>query len=141
MKILDADLSDISCDFNYEENEGYEDENGNQYMTATGGCSECGITFHIDAACIVDGCTETYDYRYAFSINGEVVIEVAMIETYTYHGNTTREDIDLGEEGCCGGTLTVSKCSECGEIVNLYDADPDCDVDLDNEPETEESEV
>lgn len=138
VKILDPEMSDISCDFDYDEEKEYIGEDGNLWMEATGKCPDCGISFLVKATAIEDGCTEYYKYWYTFSINGEEFIFLTAEDSYTYHNYTAREDIDLSEHGCCGGTLTVTKCQDCGEIIDIRDFDVDCNVDLNTEPETEE---
>ncbi len=137
VKVLDQN-SDIDCDLDevYEEDQ-YVDENGNTVMTMKGAC-HCGLEVIASAVITEDGCTETYAFNYIFKFNGEIVIDMNYVETDTWHRNEERATIDLSEYGACGGTLIVYKCTDCGEITDIYDFDIDCNVDLENEPEAEE---
>ena len=139
VKIIDTEHSDIDCDLDYEyEEDSYEDENGNTVFTMAGACS-CGVEVFATAVITVDGCTETYVFDYTFKMNGEVIIEnVGYTDEDTWHETTVLETIDLSKYGACGGSLIVYKCSDCGEITNVSRFEPDCDMDMENEPEVEQ---
>jgi len=138
IKVIDTENSNILCDFDtdYEQDQ-YVDENGNAVMTMHGIC-HCGMEVIASAVVTENGCTETYDFDYTFKFNGEVVASMGYVETDTWHSNEERATIDLSEYGACGGSLIVYKCTDCGEITEIYDFDVDCNVDLENEPEAEE---
>jgi len=138
IKMLDQS-SDIECDLDevYEEDQ-YIDENGNVVMTMRGAC-HCGIEIIASAIVTEDGCTETYDFNYVFKFNGEVVIDMSFVQSDTWHREKERVAIDLSEYGACGGSLIVDRCTNCGEIIDIYDlVNSNCNIDLDNEPETEQ---
>lgn len=138
-KIIDTEHSDIDCDLDsvYEQDE-YVDENGNTVMTMHGVCT-CGVEVFATAVMSVDGCTETFIFDYTFKMNNVVIIEnVGYTDTETWHENTMLETIDLSVYGACGGSLIVYKCSDCGEITNIRDFVPDCNMDVENEPDVEQ---
>ena len=143
VKIIDPNSTmNIPCDLdtNYEEDQ-YEDEDGNLVQTMKATCVHCGMEVSATLIRREDICTTTYEISYTFKLNGEVIIaNVGMVEENTYHREHVRDALDLSEYGACGGTLTVSKCKECGALVNIDEIDADCGVDFESEPEEEKNE-
>lgn len=120
MKYLNADKSRISCDFEYTDTEEFEDEAGNQCYKATMVCQLCALQMNMEAKFIVEGCTKIYHYEYTVVINGVTLVEKLVQEQIDdSHQNTKNETIQLSDYGCCGGSVTVNRCTICETITHF----------------------
>ena len=138
VKYLNANKSNISCDFEYENVEEFEDENGNECYKATMVCELCALQLDMDAKRIEDGCVRTYYYEYTVVRNGVILMEKLVQEdSGESHKNTKNETIQLSDYGCCGGTVNVEHCEDCGKNLYLNGMNPACDINLYDEPATE----
>lgn len=137
-KYLNANKSHISCDFEYTESDEFEDENGNECATATMVCELCGLQIDMMAKRIEEDCTRTYYYEYSVTFNNVVLADkLIMEETGESHKNEKNETIQLSDYGCCGGTVSVGRCEDCGETLYLNGMAPDCNINVYDEPATE----
>ncbi len=110
-----------------EEEEGVTPD-GKMYMYGKAVCSDCGLVYEMYAEGVMDGCTINTTYTVTLSVNNETILSVTLNETNKNH-RSERVTIELSEYGCCGGGLVVYRCSECGEITEVSELDPDCDDD------------
>ena len=137
-KYLNANKSRISCDFEYTDTEEFEDEDGNECVTATMVCELCGLQIDMMAKRMEEGCVRTYYYEYSVTFNNVVLADkLIMEETGESHKNEKNETIQLSDYGCCGGTVTVERCEDCGETLYLNGMAPDCNINVYDEPATE----
>lgn len=120
VKYLNADKSRISCDFEYTDAEEFEDEDGNECYKATMVCELCALQLDMDAKRMEEGSVRTYYYEYTIKLNDVILMEkLVMNETDDYHQNTKNETIQLSNYGCCGGSVTVNRCTICETITHF----------------------
>ena len=138
VKYINVNKSHVSCNFEYENTEQFEDEDGNQCYKATMVCQLCPLQMNMEAKLIVEGCTKIYHYEYTVVINGVTLVEKLVQEQIDdSHQNTKNETIQLSDYGCCGGTVTVEHCEDCGKNLYLDGMNPACDINWYDEPATE----
>ena len=138
VKIIDTENSDIACDFEYTEMNQGVDENGNQFQSASGYCTECNVTFSIYAVMVMDGCLQSISQDYSFNYNGELVIAASYTENYVYHKNQQTITVNLADYGACGGTAVLYYCATCDTNVGMSRINATCNASFNSRPETEE---
>ena len=138
VKYININKSHISCDFEYTDTDEFEDEDGNKCITASMVCELCTLRIDMMAKLLEEGCTKTYYYEYTVVLNDVILMDkLVQEETGKSHRNTKNETIKLSDYGCCGGTVTVERCEDCGENLYLNGMDLVCDVDWYNKPAIE----
>ncbi len=130
VKLIDEERTNVSWEMEVIEEDQYEDENGNQWYTVHGVCTLCGLEVQYRATKMKDGCMVKVEAWYTFIVNGVTVFENGCFEdTNAYHENSVEAKIDLVEYGACGGSLWIYQCTDCGEIINVYEWELSCDID------------
>ncbi len=106
---------ELSCNTrDYDEKEEEDEENGIYTETITGTCPDCGMEVYVKYTGTENGCVEEYSAQYIFRKDGKDIINFTVKEDEEYHDDEL-ETIDLSELGCCGGTVKVYKCEDCGK--------------------------
>ncbi len=122
------EVIDGACDLDEGDMEEGVDEEGNAYMSCDMSCNTCDLVVQIYAVMKREGCLATADYDMTFVIGGAVVLEHAhYLDTWSEH-ETVEGEVDFAEYTPCGGSMTVRKCSICGEITNLSVGGPNCNM-------------
>ena len=102
-------------------------------------CSICGLHLYGEMTGEKVGCVSTTTISYIFTLGDTVLMD----NLYMQYSNTYHEYEDVVIElseyyGCCGGYLEVERCKHCGEIFDVYDFIPNCNIDTSKMPEPEE---
>ena len=132
VKNLLTDLDYTGCDLEESNEEYVEDENGeiiSASMTVT--CVKCGLYANIIANVERDGCHYEVIYNIEFANGEDVIVDGIIWNAYSYDEHEYEMiTIDLSEyDGCCGGTITLRKCTDCGLVESVYGFNPECDID------------
>ncbi len=105
------------------------DENGNFYQKGTMVCAECNAEMDVYATMTEEGCTYTLTYTLTMrNAEGVTVFENATAsETHTEHYSDNKsERVEI--PGGCGGYYYVEVCKDCGEVINIYNFTPCCNI-------------
>ncbi|MBO5845315.1 MAG: hypothetical protein J6Q77_01590, partial [Clostridia bacterium] len=123
---FDSSFLDIKCDVDdYEESEEEDEDNGIYIETMRAKCPDCGLEIYAKYVESYKNCIEKYTLEYEFKMNGEVILHFVMEEEEEYHDDS-RQTVDLTEHGCCGGTVSLYICNECGLVTNYSGSNFGC---------------
>ena len=128
--MLDVENSEPMCDLSGAEQQGGIDENGNMWMSMSCVCPECGMVIRMHATAMQNGCTNTifFDEITFISADGTAILDHAQAETISANHHYDKATIDLGKLGFCGGTVTVMRCPDCGEVGEIHGMNLACDM-------------
>ncbi len=92
---------------------------------------------------------ESHNWEFEFDLKGDScqdgyyvtgTCSVCGVSDTAYNSGhfSVEVNVDLAEEGACGGILTYYACGICGEVETIGSLEPDCNIDLDTAPPTTE---
>ena len=140
VKILDIEKSKLYCDQTGWTQKTWDDADGTAHVKITGTCPDCGVYYEVEESMRMDGCKMIIRGTFTLTKDGETLLVAKVYEeSFDHNGGRVEETIDLTQYGACKGTLKVTKCKSCGEILELDGtfAGIGCAIDFKNQPKPE----
>ncbi len=115
-RLMDIDITD-ACDWEYYDYNNGIDADGNQYMTQSGTCLDCGAELYLYGVAVIDdNCYTEVTYEITVTKDGVAVFDKATMSMADYiHSYVRGERVEMSQYSSCGGYYTTLVCENCND--------------------------